>query len=202
MLDTGALERADIVRFRYSPLTVTGESSSEDRSDAALLRRIAGGDETAFKSFYSRYSGRVLKMLRQMCGERALAEDLLQEAFLAVWRKASTYRPDRGAPAGWLFAITRNKVLDHRRRKKAPTVDIDAETSSQVPAPSRPRDLRLSLEQALTRLKAVESEALRLAYFGGLTYQESAQQLEVPLGTLKSRIRTGLRKLQGELKGA
>ena len=124
---------------------------------------------------------------------------------MAVWRKASTYREDRGDPAGWLYAITRNKAFDHTRRR-APVVPIDAE-DSKLPAPTRPReleswDLSLSLEQALAKLERREQQALRLAYFGGFTYRESAEQLKVPLGTLKSRIRTGLRKLHRQLEGA
>ena len=78
---------------------------------------IALGDEGAFQAFYGRYAGRVLGILRRLCPDRAAAEDLLQEAFMAVWRKASTYREDRGDPAGWLFAITRNKAFDHSRRR-------------------------------------------------------------------------------------
>ena len=78
---------------------------------------------------------------------------------------------------------------------------MSIEVSSQWPAPSLERDVRLSLEQALGKLKSGEREALRMAYFGGFTYQETAERLAVPLGTLKSRIRTGLRKLQRQLKG-
>lgn len=170
------------------------------RDDAALLSGIARGDERAFRAFYGRHAGRVLGILRRICPDTAVAEDLLQEAFLAVWRKASTYRADRGDPAGWLFTITRNKALDHRRRH-TPVVPLDDKDSSKWPAPSREWDLCLSLEQALGDLKSGEEEALRMAYFGGFTYQESAEQLAVPLGTLKSRIRTGLRKLHHQLKG-
>ncbi len=186
----------------YSPAIVPRELSSEPdrRDDVALLHAIAGGDEGAFRAFYHRYAGRTLGLLRRLCADAAVAEDLLQEAFLTVWRKASTYRVDRGDPAGWLYVITRNKALDYSRRK-APVVPMDAEETSKWPAPSRQRDLGLSLRQALAKLKDGEREALVTAYFGGFTYQESADYLSVPLGTLKSRIRTGLRKLHGHLKG-
>ena len=186
-------------------MTLEASSGSlSRRDDAALLASIAHGDEGAFQTFYSRYAGRVLGILRRICPDRAAAEDLLQEAFMAVWRKASTYREDRGDPAGWLYAITRNKAFDHSRRQ-APAVSMDAGDPSRGPAPSRPGerwDLSLSLEQALGKLKNSEREALRMAYFGGFTYRESAERLEVPLGTLKSRIRTGLRKLHRQLEGA
>lgn len=175
--------------------------SAGSRDDVALLTGIALGDESAFRAFYGRYAGRVLSVLRRLCPDAAVAEDLLQEAFLAVWRKASTYREDRGDPAGWLFAITRNKAFDHTRRQQ-PVVPLDAGDSSTWPAPSRESDLSLSLEQALGKLKRGERQALRMAYFGGFTYQESAERLAVPLGTLKSRIRSGLRKLHRQLEGA
>lgn len=192
----------------YSPIIVSAELPSENpghrdagrRDDVTLLADIALGDEAAFRSFYGRYAGRTLSILRRLCPDAAVAEDLLQEAFLAVWRKASTYRADRGDPAGWLYTITRNKVFDHGRRR-APVIPIDAEESSKWPAPNRKADLGLSLRQALETLKDSEREALETAYFGGFTYQESAEHLSVPLGTLKSRIRTGLRKLHRQLEG-
>ncbi len=192
----------------YSPAIVnsdlppesSGRRDADPRDDVTLLADIALGDETAFRAFYSRYAGRTLSILRRLCPDSAVAEDLLQEAFLAVWRKASTYRPDRGDPAGWLYTITRNKVFDHGRRR-APVVPIDAEESAKWRAPNRRSDLGLSLKQALGTLKDSEREALETAYFGGFTYQESAEHLSVPLGTLKSRIRTGLRKLHRQLEG-
>ncbi len=192
----------------YSPAIVsaelppesTGRQDAGDRDDVTLLADIALGDESAFRTFYSRYAGRTLSILKRLCPDAVVAEDLLQETFLAVWRKASTYRADRGDPAGWLYTITRNKVFDHSRRR-APVVPIDTEESSKWPAPSRRSVLGLTLRQALETLKKGEREALETAYFGGFTYQESAEHLSVPLGTLKSRIRTGLRKLHRQLEG-
>jgi len=188
----------------YSPPMVKRErlqESSGRRSDVTLLHGIALGDEESFRTFYGRYAGRTLSLLRRICSDATVAEDLLQETFLAVWRKASTYRQDRGDPAGWLFAIIRNKALDRFRRRQ-PTTPMDAVDSSSWPALDPQWDLSLSLRQALGRLASGEREALEKTYFGGFTYEESAKQLRVPLGTLKSRIRTGLRKLHQELEGA
>ncbi|MEM9595523.1 MAG: sigma-70 family RNA polymerase sigma factor [Acidobacteriota bacterium] len=173
-------------------------------SDEGLLRRIAVGDRDAFHRLYLRYSGRVLAMLRHLCrGDRTPVEDLLQEAFLAIWRKAASYDASRGDAAGWLFTICRNKAIDlHRRRP--PTEELDAAEpgsrgadppTERTPGPIS-RDLRISLGQALANLSDGERRALLLAYYGGYTYEEAAHHLAIPLGTLKSRLRSGLGKIR------
>lgn len=170
-----------------------GPPISSGASDELVLRRIAGGDARALEELYGLYAGRVLAMLRQLARDATTAEDLVQEVFLAVWRKAATFDSSRGDVAGWLFTICRHKFIDFRRRHN-PTVELDAMVMEPV-APSPPRDLRIMLEKAMADLSTGEREALTLAYFGGLTYEETAERLGLPLGTLKSRIRAGLRKI-------
>lgn len=170
-------------------------SDLSECEDPELLRRVGQGDRDAFCAFYERHAGRVLSMLRHLCRDPEVAEDVLQEAFLAVWRKAASYRRERGDVAGWLFAISRNKAFDLRRRR-APVVAIDEQAAAEWATPEPPRELEIGLGQALATLKREERQALRLAYFGGFTYEETAVRLAVPLGTLKSRIRTGLRHLR------
>jgi RNA polymerase sigma-70 factor, ECF subfamily len=170
--------------------------------DSDLLESIATGDLEAFHLFYRRHAGRVLAFARNLvhtpCGSRVPAEDIVQEVFLAVWRKAGTYRTDRGDALGWLYTLTRNKAIDGWRR-------IDAEPHA-AGAPEIPEtgehgrgELRLILRQALARLRPEQREAIGLAYFGDLTYEETAGRLALPVGTLKSRIRVGLREMRAIL---
>lgn len=162
------------------------------------MRRIAGSDGDALEELYRLYSGRVLAFLRQLCRDPEVAEDLLQEVFLAVWRKAASFDASRGDVAGWVFTICRNKWIDCRRRRH-PTAELDA-MDYDPPAPAESRDLRILLDKAMLILSNAEREALRLAYFGGLTYEETALHLGLPLGTLKSRIRIALRKISFEIR--
>lgn len=166
--------------------------------DAVLLGRIAGGDLEAFQAFYTRYAGRVLTYARQLSRGRDLAEDVVQEVFVMVWRRAASFRPDRGDPAGWLYTITRNKLVDHWR-KLAEGTELD-ELDERRLAESGPEDLRLTLRQALSRVPPEQRRAIEMAYFGGLTYEETAKRLDLPVGTLKSRIRSGLRTLRTVLE--
>lgn len=165
------------------------------QDDAALLGRIAAGDVEAFQSFYTRYAGRVLGYARQLGRGSDLAEDVVQEVFVAVWRRAASYRPDRGDPAGWLFRITRNKLVDNWRRT-AEGGDVEELDEFRASEHEAPRDLRLTMRQALTRVSPDQRRAIEMAYFGGLTYEETARRLDLPVGTLKSRIRSGLKALR------
>jgi RNA polymerase sigma-70 factor (ECF subfamily) len=169
-------------------------------SDAALLGRIAEGDLESFQAFYGRYAGRVLAYARQLGRNRDVAEDVVQEVFVAVWRRAASYRPDRGDIAGWLYTITRNKMVDLWRRAGDP-VELAEIDERRLAESEEPGDLRLSVRQALTRVAPDQRRAIEMAYFGGLTYEETARRLDLPLGTLKSRIRSGLKSLKALLEG-
>jgi RNA polymerase sigma-70 factor (ECF subfamily) len=167
--------------------------------DTVLLGRIAQGDIEAFQTFYSRYAGRVLAYARQLARGRDLAEDVVQEVFVAVWRRAASFRPDRGDPAGWLYTITRNKLVDHWR-KTGEGAELDELDERRLSEDETPGDLRLSVRQALTRITPEQRRAIAMAYFGGLTYEETARRLDLPVGTLKSRIRSGLKTLRTVLE--
>ena len=165
--------------------------------DCRLLMAIADGDRDAFRQFYERHSEKVVSALRQLC-RGGLPEDLFQEVFLAVWRKAATFDPQRGDVGGWLFTICRNKVYDQFRRSGPPEVEL-LEIDSPQTTPDRA--LRLSREEAMGDLRPGEHDALQMIYFGGFTYGQAAERLDVPLGTLKSRLRSALRKLTERLGG-
>lgn len=179
--------------------------TERESGDIALLQRIAEGDIEAFQVFYERHAGRVLAYARQLNRSSQntadLTEDVVQEVFVAVWRKAASFQADRGDPCGWLYTITRNKLVDLWRRK-GEAAGLDEVGLQQIPEPAAPgNELLLTMRQALTQVPAEQRAAIELAYFGGLTYEETAERLHLPLGTLKSRIRTGLRALRTLLEG-
>jgi RNA polymerase sigma-70 factor, ECF subfamily len=169
-------------------------------SDAVLLGRIAAGDIDAFQAFYGHYAGRVLAYARQLSRHGDAAEDVTQEVFVAVWRRAASYRPERGDVTGWLYTITRNKLVDLWRRTGE--ANDFGELDERLAGTAEPGDLHLSIRQALARVAPDQRRAIEMAYFGGLTYEETARRLELPLGTLKSRIRTGLKTLRSLLEGS
>lgn len=167
--------------------------------DEELLAATARGDLDAFHTFYQRYASRVLAYARRTGRDAALAEDITQEVFTAVWTRAITFRPDRGGAPAWLYTLTRNKLVDHWRRQGR---DGEMEALEELALPaaaSEDRDLRLTLRQALSRVAPEQREAIEMAYYGGLTYEETAGRLALPVGTLKSRIRVGLRTLKAVL---
>lgn len=166
----------------------------QDR-DALLLAAIAAGDRLAFREFYERHAPKVASSLRSLC-RGTMPEDLFQEVFLAVWRKAASFDSERGDVGGWLFTICRNKVYDQHRRSDPPTVEVlevDLRTSPATDV------VQLSLEAAMGELRDGEREALQMVYFGGYSYGQAAARLDVPLGTLKSRLRSAVRKLSERL---
>lgn len=186
---------------RTSPLESPRPAATEPR-DATLLERVAAGDLEAFHLFYERYAGRVHAYVQQLSRSREGAEDVVQEVFLAVWRKAASFRPERGDAAGWLYTMTRNKLVDGWRRAGQGAEAVEALDFQRLPA-ERPEatELLLTVRQALARVAPDQRRAIEMAYFGGLTYEETADRLNLPLGTLKSRIRTGLRAMHGVLQG-
>ena len=167
--------------------------------DEELLAATARGDLDAFHTFYQRYAGRVLAYARRVSRDAVLAEDITQEVFTAVWTKAATFRPDRGGAPAWLYTLTRNKLVDHWRRLGRDNEMESIEDLSVPASVQEDRDLRLTLRQALSRVAPEQREAIEMAYYGGLTYEETAGRLSLPVGTLKSRIRVGLRALKAAL---
>ena len=174
----------------------------EDTTDRELIARIAREDRDAFRRFYDRYGARVLAYVRMLARDREVAEDIVQEVFLSVWRKAKSYRPDRGDVPGWLYTIARNRLVDLWRRRAVrgeedTSFDLSRLDSGEPGAEGHV--VSLSVRKALATLKVEQRQALELAYFSGLTYEETARELDLPLGTLKSRIRAGLALLRNLL---
>ena len=172
----------------------------------ALLQQIVSGDSEAFSRFYDRYASLVFTFALRLLGSRADAEDLLQEVFLHVWRQAQSYNPERGSPEAWLITMTRSRAIDRvrsiRRRDMSPlSPDEPArlEGGTQVAPPTQALEAKLTVQGALTKLPEAQRTVLELAYFDGLTQSEIAARLREPLGTVKTRMRTGLERLRGFL---
>jgi len=152
---------------------------------------------------FKHFAPRIKAYMRRLGAEDALAEELMQEAMISVWRRAESYNPKAAAVSTWVFAIARNKRIDAVRRAKRPEFDPDDPTLSE---PVDPPDLAYDRAQvvekvqaALEDLPAVHAEALRLAYYEGLSQSEIAKRLDAPLGTVKSRTRLGLGLLRRAL---
>ena len=184
--------------------TAAGARALAPLSDEALLALISTPEGAlALAELYDRYGrvayGLALRVLR----DSSLAEDAVQEAFLTVWRSAGAFAADRGKPRTWILTLVHHRAVDLVRREQRRRVP---ELEDQEPAGPPPeeeatlRDRRRAVQDALRQLPADQREALELAYYGGLTQSELAERLRVPLGTVKSRMFAGLRKL-GDLLG-
>lgn len=176
--------------------------TTEETRDESLLAATAGGDLEAFQIFYERYAGRVLSYARRISRDATLAEDITQEVFTAVWIRAATFRPERGGAPAWLYTLTRNKLVDHWRRSGRAAELEPLDNLRLTASGAETGELRLTVQQALARVPPEQREAIETAFFGGLTYEETAGRLALPVGTLKSRIRLGLRAMRAALEPA
>ena len=165
--------------------------------DERLLAQIADGDHGAFEVLYRRYARPVLALAQRRLGDSGKAEEAVQEAFVSVWRSASTYRPERGAAVAWLYAVARNAIADRGRRRQEPLAE-PPDVPSPDPGPDAQAEqewLRWRVHSALEQLPRNERDLIVLAYWGGLSQSEMAERLEIPLGTVKTRTRTALSRL-------
>jgi RNA polymerase sigma-70 factor (ECF subfamily) len=182
------------------PLSDVSPSVARDRH---LLSLIARGDESAFREFYGRHAKTALGLAVRVLRDRTLAEDAVQEAFLAAWRQAGSYRADCARPATWLLTFVHRRAVDQVRRQQRNFADslerdphsertAEDETVTSIPT-------RAWIRAGLDRLPAPDREVLELAYFAGLTQPEIAEHLQAPLGTIKSRTSTALQRLNRAL---
>lgn len=181
---------------------MSGDGGPEGRGvgDEALMRRVAAsGDEGALSELYDRYGGLVYASGLRYLGEPALAEDLVQDVFLAVWRNAGSFDPSRASFGTWIYRIARNRATDlDRRRRARPRTIGDEPLAEAVSGEHADESLAESLDVAvaLSRLSSAHREVLVLAYFKGLTQREVALYTGVPLGTVKTRTVAALKALR------
>jgi len=176
--------------------------------DAALLARVATGDEAALELLYQRYGGACFALARRILDDTQLAEDVVQQVFLAMWQ-GSGYDPTRGAVSTWLLSVTHHKAVDAvrregNRRKRLASEQALMEVAAVGPGPDDETWQRLRAtrtREALRLLPAEQREVLLLAYFGGYTQREIADMTGLPLGTVKSRTLAAMRRLREHLGG-
>lgn len=177
--------------------------AAETLTDGELIGRVALGDERAFDTLYHRYARPVFGLALRRIGDRGRAEDAVQETFAAIWRSARTYRPDRGPGAPWLYAVARNAIVDRGRARSEPAVEPPDHPTAEV-GPDEQAEaewVAWRVHRAFEELPQQERTVLELAYWGGLSQSEVAEFLNAPLGTVKTRTRSGLARLADLLEG-
>jgi RNA polymerase sigma-70 factor (ECF subfamily) len=168
-----------------------------------LIQQVAKQDRDAFSQLYDRFSTLVFTLAMRMLKARSDAEDLLQEVFVQVWRQAQNYSAERGSPEAWIINIARSRAIDKirsiRRMQKSFVLTDDparAESPENVESSAVESETRLTMNSALANLPDPQRKVLELAYFDGLTQSEIADRLAEPLGTVKTRMRSGIQKLR------
>jgi RNA polymerase sigma-70 factor (ECF subfamily) len=176
--------------------------ASDPRSDQELIAAIQGRDVSALETLYDRHRVLAYSLALRLLGSPGDAEDVVQEAFLNVWRSAGTYRAERSSGRSWVLSIVHHRAVDKLRGWQSRPSQVLLEEGMDLPDSG---DVWSEVAQSLTaqdvqralgRLPAEQRETIELAYFTGLTHGEIARQMGVPLGTVKGRIRIGLHKLK------
>ncbi len=179
---------------------------------ATLLRRVAGGDRDAFADLYDATSPAVYGVLVGMLRSSAVAEEVAQEVYVEVWRKAGSFDPKRGSAETWIALLARSRALDRIRSERSYAGAVDRSSTSMPAAelmgedrddPSEAASVaerRRLVRAALREMPEEQRTAILLSFFGGLSHSEIAEREEIPLGTVKSRIRAGLSKVEDRLR--
>lgn len=179
-------------------MRVSGTQVSNAKHDAALIERMRAGDQSAMGDLYDRYSGVVYGVALRVLGNTTAAEDVVQEVFLQLWRNPQAFDADRGRLAPWLAVIARNRAID-LLRKRPMEDDIDElpiSTGVNLEDEAAERIAINKVREALAQLPQDQRRLLEMAFFEGLTHSEIAGKTGEPLGTVKTRIRSGLLALR------
>jgi len=174
-----------------STKTVHGQLANE-----VLIDQVARGDVIAFETLYDRYAPRVLGLALKITGDRTLAEDILLEIFLGVWRRAITYQSQQEAFLSWLFRIARNLAIEARRRHVSPPVYVELPVVNQDQSDLNAKQV----QSVLADLPHEQRQVIEMAYFYGMTRQEIAEATGKALGTIHTDARLGLQKLRERLR--
>jgi RNA polymerase sigma-70 factor (ECF subfamily) len=180
-----------------------GQATEDTRADIALIERIAARDESAVSALYDRHSRLLFGLILRIVRDRSEAEEVLQEVFLSVWTKVNSYDRALGSPAGWLVRIARNRGIDRLRTNAVRTRTVEAVEDTRTPENPESSAVRSQLcarvRAALAGLPGDQRELIEHAYFTGLSHSELAARFGLPLGTVKTRVRTGMMVLRQRL---
>jgi RNA polymerase sigma-70 factor, ECF subfamily len=206
-------DRTDQHSIRSLPLTAIVDL--QHSTDRDLVARMVAGDERALAAFYDRFGNLAYSLAFQILSDPADAEEAVADAFLQIWNSAATFDPNRASPVAWLSMITRTRALDRMRSRKRRVRAIETATaqaagveatalpistmSAEPDRQAEQSDLRSKVARVLADLPEAQRKVIELAFFGGLSHSEIAEQLNEPLGTVKTRVRTAMTKLRATL---
>lgn len=193
-------------------MTLPQQRVSGDRSSnwAELVERVSQGDKNALSELYDSSSAQVFGLIVRIVGDRAIAEEIALDIYVQVWKAAASFDPERGSAAAWLFLMARSRAIDYLRSKAGQARgreqalpedyrqvrDKSADPAAAAEAGSR----RAVIVGALADLEPEKRQAIELAFFGGLSHSEISDELDLPIGTVKTRIRSGMQKLRKTLQ--
>ena len=186
-----------------------GPSELRALADEDLMQLVRRGEAAAFEVVYERHCSAAFSLAYRMCGARSQAEDVVQEAFLSLWRSGARYDRARGSVRTWVLGIVHNRAIDtlrrsvdhDRRRASDEGIEERFEARDRTDVEVARLDEAEEIRQALTSLPAEQSRVIELAYFGGFTQSEIASMIDAPIGTVKGRMRLGLEKMRAQLGG-
>jgi len=177
---------------------------NQHQNDIQLMRQIEEGNQQALSALYDRYGTPIYSLSVSILGSKEQAEEVTQDVFMTVWNRAETWNPDKGKLISWLLSITRYRSIDRlRREKRAPSVlriplDEMSHLTSHTARVDDPQwDNGRILQRLIKELPPEQAQVIRLAFFKGLSHSEIANATGLPLGTVKTRVRSGLQKLKG-----
>jgi len=179
-------------------------------SDEALMRSILGGDAAALSLLYDRYAAILKSVALAVVHDAAEADDLLQEAFLQIWKQAKRYSSDKGRPFAWIVTLTRRRAIDRLRRRRTYSsvkerfemaIESQSWVYSRIEADIHLADIRAFLQTKLALLPPYQRQAIEMAFFEGKSQREIAVATGTSLGTIKTRLELGLKKLSGSVRG-
>ncbi|MDB6171831.1 MAG: putative polymerase sigma factor, sigma-24-like protein [Chthoniobacteraceae bacterium] len=181
-------------------------------SDEELMRGVQDEDPTALAVLYDRYSSVLKALIMRIIHNEAEADDLLQEIFMELWNHARNYSQEKGKPLGWMVTLTRRRSIDRLRKRQSyaraeerlqqqTEQQPDAWINNTVDQEIESSDLRKMLEKVISSLPPAQQQAIDLAFFKGMSQREIAAYTHIPLGTIKTRLELGLKKIADGLKG-
>jgi RNA polymerase sigma-70 factor, ECF subfamily len=184
--------------------------SYRDLADEDLMQLVQRAEAAAFEVVYDRHAGSAFSLAYRMCGARQLAEEVVQEAFLSIWRSGARYDRRRGSVRTWVLGITHHRAIDalrrgvvqDRHRASDEGIEERFESGERTDVEVARREEALEIRGALDVLPDEQRRAIELAYYGGFTQSEIAEMLDVPIGTVKGRMRLGMDKLRDRLAPA